>query len=366
MTSIVSRIIATGMTHIGKIPTATATSLKAEALQLAVQKNTTNAALVIKHIDGVVTVPSLSEALFLDAHHLASRIGILPSSHPHGVIVRTIDTGGAGPISALLQADRMIKYEGCSLVAVVAGDTVASMSPTEFLRRADDACRPTDDEMNSILSPTIPIGYNKFAEWYIKQGCVTREQLAMVSVLMSRQAAKHPLAMTKLPHTLEAVMNAHPVASVTGLLECARRADGAAAVLVASDAFLRQHRDWFCPQGDHSLLDLAPIILGGGEASGPLYPPSNTALINEDMFSCGKACTKAYAAAGLQVSDMDYFGLYDCFPICFVRALEGSGLALPGGGGRWVQDWYEDANAVLPFNTHGGLLGQGGKCACLI
>ena len=365
MSSIVSRIVATGMTHLGKIPTATATSLKAEALHLAIRKNTPNAAsasLVLRHIDGLVTVPSLSETLFLDAHHLSTRIGILPTSHPHGVIVRTIDTGGAGPISALLQADRMIKYEGCSLVAVVAGDAVASMPSAEFLRRADDACLLVDGDMNSIQSPTIPRGYNKFAEWYIKQGCVTREQLAMVSVLMSRQAAKHPLAMTKSSHSLESVLNAPPVASVTGLLECARRADGAAAVLVASDAFLRQHRDWFCPQGDHSLLDLAPIILGGGEASGPLYPPSNAALINEDMFSCGKACDKAYAAAGLQCSDIDYFGLYDCFPICFVRALEGSGLAPPGGGGRLVQEWYEDTNAVLPFNTHGGLLGQGGTC----
>ena len=357
MSSIVSRIIATGMTHIGKIPTATATSLKTEALQLAIKKNTTNASLVTRHIDGLVTVPSLSEALFLDAHHLASRIGIVPSSHPHGVIVRTIDTGGAGPISALLQADRMIKYEGCSLVAIVAGDAVASMPSAEFLRRADDACRP-DDAENSTMSPIIPLGYNKFAEWYIGQGCVTREQLAMVPVLMSRQAARHPLAMTRSPHTLEAVLSAHPVASVTGLLECARRADGAAAVLVASDEFLRQHRDWFCPQGDHSMLDFAPVILGGGEASGTLYPPPNTALINENMFSCAKACAKAYMAAGLQASDMDYFGLYDCFPICFVRALEGSGLAPPGGGGRLVQDWYEDTNAVLPCNTHGGLLGQ--------
>ena len=261
MTSIVSRIIATGMTHIGKIPTATATSLKAEALRLAVQNNTTNASLVMRHIDGLVTVPSLSEALFLDAHHLASRIGMLPSSHPHGVIVRTIDTGGAGPISALLQADRMIKYEGCSLVAVVAGDAVASMPSAEFLRRADDACRPVGDEMNSMSSPTIPMGYNKFAEWYIQQGCVTREQLGMVSVIMSRQAARHPLAMTKSPHSLEAVLNAHPVASVTGLLECARRADGAAAVLVASDAFLRQHRDWFCPQGDHRYLTHSHILI---------------------------------------------------------------------------------------------------------
>lgn len=38
-----------------------------------------------------------------------------------GVIVRTIDTGGAGPISGLLEADRMIRTQGRDLVAIVAG-----------------------------------------------------------------------------------------------------------------------------------------------------------------------------------------------------------------------------------------------------
>ena len=354
------------MTRLGKIPEMSASALKEEALQIACNNDRRGAATktinnnnngVMEHIDGLITVPSLSEPLFLDAHHLSSRIGILPCSGGKGAVVRTIDTGGAGPVSALLQADRMIKYEGCSLVAVVAGDAVASMHSKLFLERADDSCKPSygrTDGSDAPMSPIIPSGYNRVAEWYISQGAVTREQLAMVSVLMSRQAARHPLAMTKRPHTLEAVLHAPPVASVTGLLECARRADGAAAVLVASDEFIRQHRHLF--DGGGRDVDNAPVILGGGEASGPLYPPAH---ITEDMFSCAKAVSKAYAGASLGVSDMDYFGLYDCFPICFVRALEGVGLAPPQGGGRLVQQWYDDAQAVLPVNTHGGLLGQG-------
>jgi acetyl-CoA acetyltransferase len=60
---------------------------------------------------------------------------------------------------------------------------------------------------------------------------VTREQLAMVPVLASRQAVRHPLALTKRALTLDEVLAAKPVAPHTGLLECARRADGGACVI---------------------------------------------------------------------------------------------------------------------------------------
>jgi hypothetical protein len=43
------------------------------------------------------------------AHFLATEVGLLPRDN---ITVRTIDTGGAGPISGLLEARRMIGLEG--------------------------------------------------------------------------------------------------------------------------------------------------------------------------------------------------------------------------------------------------------------
>ena len=57
-------------------------------------------------------------------------------------------------------------------------------------------------------------------------------------------------------------------------------------------------------------------------SSGPLYPPNNSDDINEDLFSCESACDFAYEEAQLGVDDIDFFGLYDCFPICLIRAIE--------------------------------------------
>lgn len=246
-----------------------------------------------------------------------------------------------------------IRNQGLDLVAVVAGDAVSSLPTDEFLARADAGVRDPD---SSLESPIIPNGYNKVAEWQIANGGVTREQLAMVSVLMSRQAIRHPNALTKKPSSLHEVLESRAVSSVTNVLECARRADGGACIIVASTRFLKDH--------GMNIEKAGPVVISGSEASGPLYPPSN---IVDEMFSCEEAVNKAYEIAQLGVSDIDFFGLYDCFPICFVRAVEAVKLTPKNTGGSWVESMYrlsEKQGGVLspkqfPVNTHGGLLSFG-------
>lgn len=343
-------IVGTGLTAPGKAGK-TATAL----VQLALEKALASAGVRLRQLDGIVAVPSLSEPRFMEAHYLATRMGLLPGK---GVVARTIDTGGAGPISGLLEADFMIRSQGLDLVAVVAGDAVSSLPSQEFLKRADAGCYDPD---GSLASPVIPNGYDRIAQWAIDSGAVTRQQLAMTAVLMSHQAVRHPLALTKKPHTLAEVLGSPPVGKVTNLLECARRADGGAAVIVASKAFAAKHG-----------LQPGPLIVGGGEASGPLFPPR---VIDEEMFSCEEAVQRAYLKAGCGVKDIDFFGLYDCFPICFIRALEAVQLAGKGKGGAYVEHMHSLClqqqqqqqgsggggldPKVFPVNTHGGLLSFG-------
>lgn len=220
-----------------------------------------------------------------------------------------MDTGGAGPITGLLEAKRMIEYEGADLVAVCAGDAVKSMSTESFLSKADMTCK---DPESNLKSPVIPNGYDRVAQYQIERGFVTREQLAMCAVIMSIMASRHPQALTRSVNTLEEVLSSTPVGSVTNVLECARRADGGACVLVASSSFMSRRSIAF---------DDSVVVIGGGEASGPLYPPTK---ITEDMFSCEEASLIAYEESHVSVKDIDFFGLYDCFPICLLRALEGS------------------------------------------
>jgi acetyl-CoA acetyltransferase len=160
----------------------------------------------------------------------------------------------------------------------------------------------------------IPNGYDRIAQYQMKRYGVTREQLAMCSVIMSIMASYHPDALTRNPRTLNQVLQSKPVGDVTNVLECARRADGGAAILVASSRLIRKY--------PHLNQD-SVVIIGGGEASGPLFPPNDIESINENMFSCEEAVKVALEESQVGIRDIDFFGLYDCFPICLIRAIEG-------------------------------------------
>ena len=333
-------LVGTGVTPVGKF-TMRPTTLMRRALELALAQ----ARIALRQVDGLIAIPSLADPHFMEAHYFATQTGLLPRKD---VLVRTIDTGGAGPVTGLIEAARMIEQQVCEVVAVVAGDAVSSLPKDEFLSRADQTCRDPEGE---LPSPVIPHAYDRVARWQMDTYGVTRQQLAMCSVLMSRQAARHPLALTRTPHTLSKVLDSTQIAPVTNLLECARRADGGAALVVASTRFLERN----------GLPTRGVRILGGGECSGPLYPPP---VIDEDMFSCEEACATAYQASQLTARDIDFFGLYDCYPICLIRAVEAVGICAKGDGGRWIEQKYEETSkayepSAFPVNTHGGLLAFG-------
>jgi len=113
------------------------------------------------------------------------------------------------------------------------------------------------------------------------------------------------------------------------------------------------------------------------------------------LFPLSQAAESAYYESQLVPEDIDWFGLYvalvtsvllartfdngwfevplcaiwspryDCYPACFIRAVEACGLAPAGKGGEWCEEMYQKTEnldydpTVFPVNTHGGLLAFG-------
>ena len=385
------------------------TALIREVLQGALEQ----AGLTTLDLDGVVAVPSLYGNHFMEAHYQSTALGLFAererdsgsSFPPRPLRCRTLDTGGAGPVSALLEAERMISSsssatsgEGMEVVAVIAADTVGSMTGEDFLQRADAIFFKLRDELGlppqSVTSPAIPHGYDRITEHQLASTSLKREQLQMAVSLESFHAGLHPESLqsqkAKLrasPEnsdndsssaysftTLDQIQASPSITPNISLLECARRADGAACLILASNRFLKRRNLW---------KEGIPAVIGGGQFSGPLYPPTDekdgtSGITSQTYASCQQAMNHAYASAGnLTARDIQYFGLYDCFPICLIRAIEACGLAGEGRGqecktgGDYIQKQYDrmleamdngTVNDLLsdpsffPINTHGGLL----------
>jgi hypothetical protein len=364
------------------------TAMIGEVLKSALDQ----AGLTVLDLDGIVAVPSLSGNHFMEAHYQATALGLFEQKQDKPLQCHTLDTGGAGPVSALLQGEHMISSgsgnsSGMDVVAVIAADAVGSMTGKQFLKKADDIFFKLRDELqlpkDHVISPAIPHGYDRITKHQLlssSSSSLTRDQLRMTVCLESFHAGLHPESLQSQKATSKAnsKQSSSSSASYTTLLEvrtspsvtndisqmeCARRADGAACLILASNQFLQERNLWKAG---------IPVVIGGGQSSGPLYPPQN--ITDHTYMSCKQAMNQAYASAGnLSVKDIQYFGLYDCFPICLIRAIEACGLA-DDGGGEYVQKQYErllvatengTVEALLtdptffPINTHGGLLCYG-------
>ncbi|KAG5509207.1 hypothetical protein GH5_06287 [Leishmania sp. Ghana 2012 LV757] len=342
------RLVGVGRTAIGALKR-DSTDLAREALALAFAEANISA----KDIDALIATPSLSSGHFMQAHYLATKFQ-LTAANPT-MLFKTIDTGGASPISSIGAAlDLFRRMQDLNIAVVVSSDAVHTLSSAEFAKRSNESI-PSPH----LAVPRIPHGYDFYAQWQMKRYALKREQLAMVPVLMSAMSSRHPDAMCKRRYSLEDVLRARQIAPVTNLPECARRADGAVAIVLAREDHYRQHF------AAGSLDGRRPYVLSVGEASGPLYPPATHEEVTPEMFSCHRAMRLAYeAAGGLSASDIGFFGLYDCFPICFIRALEAAGLCREGEGGQMVEEAYRKAaqrggdvdQSEFPINTHGGLM----------
>lgn len=350
MASQVVRIVGVGRTGIGKLHKSV-DELAASALKCAL----VDANMKQCDLQALIAVPSLASPQFMQAHHIATVAGLFPTKGKF--IVRTVDTGGAGPITALGMAVDLVRTGCAQTVAVIAADAVLSMGSGAFAERSNASLR-----RSGLPEPCIPHGYDRYAQWYMSRYGLKREQLAMVPVLMSKMAERHPEAMCQKAYTLDEVLHSRCVAPVTNLLECARRADGAVALIVSGEAHYAEH----FAQGKQEQRHLGgskPIIASVAEASGPLFPPGSSDDIVPDIFSCRHAARDAFLSANLNVGDIHFFGLYDCFPICLIQAVEAVGLCPEGKGGEFMETAYNEMlnnGGVLdpskfPINTHGGL-----------
>lgn len=324
-------IIGVGNTKIGKLNPISINALLKEALDKALA----DAKIKIRELEGLIVCPALSEPKFMAAHDFANYLQISENLK----FCSSIDTGGASPVSALILAKRLVETKVLRKIAIVAGDYILSLGTKALLEKAGRSIN--HPQYQDFTKPVIPILYDRVADWHMKTYGTTREQLAMVSVLMSRQAAKHPGAMNRKELTVEEVLNSKGVASVTNVLECARPADGAGAIIVSSSE------------------NGGIFITGGAEGTGLCYPPAE---ISEKIFSAKKTARTALEESGISnIGSVKYFGIYDCFPICFIKFVEDAEIAMEGCGGYWVECMmkYTTEGYKLPVNTHGGLLSFG-------
>jgi len=173
----------------------------------------------------------------------------------------------------------------------------------------------------------------------------TKEQLGWLALNGRRNAALNPLAVYRDPMTMADYLNARPVSTPFGLLDCDVPIDGSIAVVVSHAEYARD-----CP---HRAVRVEAI--GGSDGAGGWFHRHDY-----PKMAMSDAAAQMWSRTQLQPADIDVAELYDGFTYLTIAWLEALGVCGDGEAGPFVEGGTRIArDGRLPLNTYGGQLSAG-------
>jgi len=172
----------------------------------------------------------------------------------------------------------------------------------------------------------------------------TVEQLAAIASKNHAHGMTNDKAQYRSGMTAEEVLKDREVVPPLTRAMCAPVSDGAAAVLVVSESFLKR-----CPPEVRArALRVRATILTGGRWRG---------LDDEGLVH--RAGRKIWEATGMQPGDVDVVELHDSNAWAEVEACEGLGFCPVGEGGPFGASGATGRGGERPINLSGGLVSKG-------
>ena len=302
---------------------------------------------VLAAIDDAGLAPSDIDAIVTDA-------GIMPNTVPHEYVAgqlgmdRSFDAalsyGGAGIVAAPMLAEMAIRSGRAEVVLFYFG--------------VDWGTRPEGpygfhDLYPAKLAFEKPFGFSGqpsyFALWarrYMHEYGLTEDDLAQIAVNQRRNALLTGRSQAKAPLSHDGYMASRMISDPLRQADCCLITDGAGAFIMTT---AERARDLAKP----------PVkVLGTGFAT--------EAITGDDVFTqkpellrmpgAGPASRRACEQAGVDLGDIDFAEIYDCFTISCLMQVEDLGFCAKGEAAHFIREKGTAVDGGFPINTHGGLL----------
>lgn len=197
--------------------------------------------------------------------------------------------------------------------------------------------------------PTAQIFGNAAREHMERYG-TTPAQLAAVAAKNHTHSVNNPNAQFQDPYTLDDILAARPVHTPLTKLQCSPTSDGAAAAVVASEAFVDRH----------GLADRAVEITAQAMTTDTAESFASGSCIDVVGLPMSRAAARrVYEASGLTAADIDVIELHDCFSINELLTYEALGLCDEGDSGKLVESGATTYGGRWVVNPSGGLISKG-------
>lgn len=208
-----------------------------------------------------------------------------------------------------------------------------------------------------------PFLFDRLSREYDQRYGLSGEHLNRIAQINFGNARNNPRAQTRQWQFAEGAFSCddelNPVIEgVVRKQDCGQITDGAACVILASEAAAREH----AARLGIKLADI-PRIKGWGHHSAPILLEQKLTLSADQplIFPHANATMMdAIRRAGFaQVADLDGLETHDCFTITEYMAIDHSGLTAPGESWKAIEEGRITRDGDFPINPSGGLIGLG-------
>jgi acetyl-CoA C-acetyltransferase len=193
---------------------------------------------------------------------------------------------------------------------------------------------------------TFPGYYALYANAHMAKYGTTEEDMALVAVKNHKYAAMNPVAHLRNKITVDDVLSSMVIASPLKLYDCSPITDGASCAIVASEEKARELK-----------IDTPVWVAGIGYSSGTANLSKRRDFVSLDASVL--ASQRAYKAAGISPSQLDFAEVHDCFTIAEIMAYEDLGFCGRGEGVKLLRDGETEIGGRIPVNMDGGLKAKG-------
>jgi len=212
----------------------------------------------------------------------------------------------------------------------------------------------TFEKMNAkrgfTAAPPAPQMFGNAGREYMERYGVKAESFARIAEKNHRHSANNPKSQFRDVYTLDEILAAPMVHEPLTKLQCCPTSDGGAAVVLASEDFVRSH----------GLEDRAVEIIGmtmHTDFPSSFESDSDMSFVGFDMSK--RAAREVYEQSGKGPEDLDVVELHDCFSANEMITYEALGLCGEGGAGELIDSGAVTYGGDVVVNPSGGLISKG-------
>ncbi len=247
------------------------------------------------------------------------------------------DYGGAGGVMSVRRAADAIEAGHIDVAVLLGGNSfdksVVHQRPLEY-QRANYVDVYGYGGPNSLMALIQRLHMERFG--------TTPEQIGRIAVAQRENARQNPQALLREPMSLEDYLDSRMISDPIRLFDCVMPCSGAECIVLASEERAKQVTD--------------KMVYLVTDAEKVQYQVGNM-LPDKTTFGIKVVAERLFAE--VERDQIDFFALYDDYPIAVLIQIEDLGYCEKGAGGKFVERRDLTFKGDFPVNTGGGQLSVG-------